>query len=262
MKDVLGYDGKRVVVTGAASGIGRSAAQMLVDLGAEVYALDIKAVDTPVEQTVEMDLRNKAAIDDTVSKIPDRIDALFNCAGLPGPPFSDLDTALVNFVGHRHLTEALLPRIPDGGAIAFIASLIGMGWQSNLENVGALLATRDFQEALGWLREHPELNSGYVFSKQCIIAYTKTRAGDLAKRNIRINSVSPAITDTPMMKHFHNNAGKETIESFMALCGRYGTPEDMAGPIVLLNSDLARFVSGQNLFIDFGFMGQIEVGQR
>jgi len=262
MKDILGYSGKQVAITGAASGMGQAAARLLVDLGAEVYALDIKEVTAPVKQFIRTNLMEKDSIDAATKQIPDKIEALFNCAGLPGPPFSNLDTTLVNFVGHRHLTETLLPRIKDGGAIAFISSTSGMGWKSNLETINRLLATPGFDEAHAWLEANPEANNGYMFSKQCIIAYMKTCAGELTKRNIRINCISPAPTDTPMMPAFHSQFGKELIEQFLAPIGRYATPQEMAEPLIFLNSNAARFVSGQNLFVDFGDKAAIDVGQK
>jgi NAD(P)-dependent dehydrogenase (short-subunit alcohol dehydrogenase family) len=60
------------------------------------------------------------------------VHAFFNCAGLPGPPFSDLDVMLVNFVGARHLIEQVLPKMPEGSAIAYVASNAGLGWQQHL----------------------------------------------------------------------------------------------------------------------------------
>ncbi len=87
MKDVLGYAGKQVVITGAASGMGAAAAQLLVDLGAEVHALDIGAVKVPVRQAITTDMKNKASIDAAIARLPGQIDALFNCAGVPHPPF-------------------------------------------------------------------------------------------------------------------------------------------------------------------------------
>jgi len=144
MSDLLGYEGKRCVVTGCYSGMGEAAARALCELGAEVHALDVKEVQLPVKQYIETDLRDPASIEAAMEKVPSEVDCLFNCAGLPGPPFSKLDTTLVNFVGLRHLTELTIPRMVDGGAIASITSVAGMGWAKNRENVEALLATSGF----------------------------------------------------------------------------------------------------------------------
>jgi len=263
MRDILGYQGSCVVVTGAASGMGAAAARTLVELGAEVHALDLKPIEAPVKQALACDLARQESIDAALASLPARVDRLFHCAGLPGPPFPLLDTTLVNFVGLRHLTERLLPRIPEGGAIASITSVAGMGWQKNLENVKALVATRDFAEARAWLEAHPKENNGYIFSKQCIVYYTKAKAIELVPRRIRVNCLSPAPTDTPMLPSFHQQASKDFIDThFLAPIGRNATPEEMAEPLVLLNSDAARFVSGVNLMVDYGYVASVEIGAR
>jgi NAD(P)-dependent dehydrogenase (short-subunit alcohol dehydrogenase family) len=63
MKNVLGYEGRKVVITGAASGMGAAAARLLVELGAEVHALDIGEVKAPVAKAIRTDMKNKASID-------------------------------------------------------------------------------------------------------------------------------------------------------------------------------------------------------
>src|SRR5438046_1501885 len=108
MEDALQYDGKRVVVTGCSSGMGAATARILNDLGAEVTGVDVKKPDSSVHDYQEVDLRNKEAIDSAVGSIDSPVHAVFSVAGLPGAPFSDLDTVLVNFVGARHLIESLV----------------------------------------------------------------------------------------------------------------------------------------------------------
>jgi NAD(P)-dependent dehydrogenase (short-subunit alcohol dehydrogenase family) len=263
MRDILGYQGKCVVVTGAHSGMGAAAARTLVELGAEVHALDVRPIEAPVKQALVCDLSKRESIDAAAQKLPASVDALFNCAGLPGAPFSALDTTLVNFVGLRHLTEQMIPRVPEGGAIASITSVAGMGWQKNLDNVKALCTTSGFDAGKAWLKAHPTENNGYLFSKQCIIYWTKLRSVDLVAKKIRINCLSPAPTDTPMLPTFHKQATREFIEThFLAPIGRNATPEEMAEPLILLNSNAARFVSGQNLMVDWGYVSSVEVGAR
>lgn len=264
MKDVLGYQGKTAVITGAASGMGAAATQLLLDLGAEVHALDVAEVKAPVKQTIRVDLADPASIDAAVEQLPAKIDRLFHCAGVPGPPrFDALQTMLVNFVGLRHLTEALVGRVVDGGAIASITSVAGMGWQKNLDNVKQLMEIGDYAEAKAWCEAHPDVANGYLFSKQCIIYYTKLLSVRLLERQIRANCLSPAPTDTPMLPDFHAQAGADFIGAhFRAPVGRNATPEEMAGPLVFLGSDLAGFVSGQNLFVDFGYLAAVETGAK
>jgi len=264
MKDVLGYQGKTVAITGAASGMGAAATQLLVDLGAEVHALDVAEIAAPVKQAIALDLADPASIDAAAAKLPARLDVFFHCAGVPGPPrFDALQTMLVNFVGLRHLTEAVVDRVADGGAIASITSVAGMGWQKNLENVKQLMEIPDYGEARAWCEAHPDVANGYLFSKQCIIYYTKLLAVRLLERQVRVNCISPAPTETPMLPDFHAQAGAGFIdEHFRAPVGRNATPEEMAGPLVFLGSDLAGFVSGHNLFVDFGYLASVETGAK
>ena len=84
MDDLLGYAGRNVVVTGAASGMGEATARLLVDLGARVTAMDRNPVPLPVAVALEVDLRDRASIDRAVALIDGPIDAVFSCAGLPG----------------------------------------------------------------------------------------------------------------------------------------------------------------------------------
>jgi NAD(P)-dependent dehydrogenase (short-subunit alcohol dehydrogenase family) len=264
VSDILNYQGKVCVVTGAASGMGGACARVLVELGAEVIGLDVQDVKEPVKESIKLDLMQESSIDQVASELPKKIDRLFNCAGIPGAPrFSALDTMVVNYIGLKHLTETLLPRIPEGGAIASITSVAGMGYQKNLEKIHELLAIDDFSAARAWCEAHPDIANGYLFSKQMIIAYTYARATELARRQIRINCLSPAPTDTPMMPAFYEAAPKEFMdEHFQAPVGRNATPEEMAEPLILLNSDASRFVSGHNLFVDYGYVGAVTMGLR
>ena len=266
MNDILGYQGKKVVITGAASGMGQAAAQLLVDLGAEVYALDIAPISVPVAEALEVDIKDPASIDAAVAALPTELYALFNCAGVPSPPFSAGDTVLINFVGLRYLTEALIPRIAEGGGIASIASTAGMAWRPRLEKVKEFLALdASFEAAKQWMSGNPEsCTDGYGFSKQCIIVYTMEKAKELAASNIRINCISPSPTASAFMDKLKGE-GKvpdEAIDLFLPSNGRYATGAEMGEPLVLLNSKLASFVSGNNMPVDFGYCAEIFMGQR
>jgi NAD(P)-dependent dehydrogenase (short-subunit alcohol dehydrogenase family) len=266
MSDILGYKGKNVVITGAASGMGQAAAQLLVDVGAQVYALDIAEISVPVAHSFQVDMKDQASLDKVLKALPADVYALFNCAGVPNPPFSAADAVLINFSGLRYLTEQLLPRIPAGGAIASIASTAGMGWKPNLARVREFLALdNQLETAAQWLREHGKsVPDGYGFSKQCIIVYTMTRAKDLAQRGIRINCIAPSPTDSGFMKKLtgEGQIPEEAVALFLPSNGRYAVGADMAGPLVLLNSALAGFISGNNLPVDFGYCAEIMMGQR
>jgi NAD(P)-dependent dehydrogenase (short-subunit alcohol dehydrogenase family) len=266
MSDILGYKGKNVVVTGAASGMGQAAAQLLMDVGAQVYALDIAEISVPVTQRLHVDMKDQSSLDAALKALPATVHALFNCAGVPNPPFSAADAVLINFAGLRYLTESLIPRIPAGGGIVSIASTAGMGWKPNLARVREFLALDNRLATAGqWLQEHGKsVPDGYGFSKQCIIVYTMTRARELAQQGIRINCIAPSPTDSGFMKKLtgEGQIPAEAVALFLPSNGRYAVGSDMAGPLLLLNSALAGFISGVNLPVDFGYCAEVTMGQR
>ena len=113
MKDVLGYEGKCVVVTGAASGMGAATAKILAELGAAVIGLDVKETKIPGGCFVQVDLSDEASIDAAVAAIDGPVNGVFSCAGLP-QTFEPMKVLLVNYVGHRHCVESLVPTMPEG----------------------------------------------------------------------------------------------------------------------------------------------------
>src|SRR5689334_6728338 len=121
--------------------MGQAAAQILVDLGAMVTALDIKPTTVPVARAMQIDLRDRESIEQVAAAIDGPIDGLFSCAGLPGPPFSEWDTILVNFVGARHLAEQLVPKMSVASAISVISSSAAIGWQDHLKVITGLRET-------------------------------------------------------------------------------------------------------------------------
>jgi len=263
--DILGYENTRVVVTGSASGMGEATARILGTLGAEVHVVDVTRPSVSHSAYYETDLRDPDAIDATVGRLRDAgpVDRLFNCAGVPhttGP----LNCMLVNWVGLRYLTEGLLPNLVDGGAIASISSDAGIGYQANLEPIKDLLAVGDPAEAKKWCETHPEaVREGYSFSKECIIVWTMMQALPLAEqRRIRINCIAPSPTDTAFMVPTIAEIGQEFIDRYPhSLAGRMATAAEQAGPLVLLNSDLASIVTGAVLYTDQGFAGGLFSGQ-
>ena len=156
------------------------------------------------------DLRDPDAVATAVEEIGGRIDALFNAAGLPGPPFPDVDTMLVNFAAPRHLTSLVVPHMTNGGAICSISSTAGSGYLLNLEKWMPLVETPDFASAKAWLEAHPEeILGAYSQSKEALIIWTMKAAIDLDAQGIRLNCISPGPTDTPMMPAFEDLAGAE-----------------------------------------------------
>ena len=263
MSDLLGYKGKRVVVSGCFSGMGEATARLLLDQGAEVHGLDFKECALPLASFTSIDLRDPASLEAAANKIGGRVDALFNCAGLPGGgAFPPLDTFKVNFAGTRHLTDCLLPLMSEGSAIVSIASTGGLGWSRRIPVHMELMQTKGFSGAIDWAEAHmDQVAEGYAFSKEAVIVWTQYMCAQLIKRGVRINCSLPSPTQTPMMETFQATSGKEVIDAAAEPLGRYSTAEEQAGGVVLLGSKLAGIITGVVLPVDGGFMGSLATGQ-
>jgi NAD(P)-dependent dehydrogenase (short-subunit alcohol dehydrogenase family) len=264
MATPFSYEGKRVVVSGGGgAGMGAAAVEGLVELGAEVHVLDLKDAPVPVASQQVVDLREPDAVAAAVEKIGGRIDSLFNCAGLPGPPFSDVDTMLVNFAAPRHLAALVAPRMTDGGSICSISSTAGSGYLMNIQKWLPLAKTADYAEAKAWIESHPEeIASGYSPSKEALIIWTMDAAMDYAAQGIRLNCISPGPTDTPMMPAFEDFAGGGAIiDLFAQGLGRRSTPAEQGWPMIFLNSDAASYIAGENVNTDGGTVSAMTTGR-
>jgi len=262
MSDILGYKGKHVVITGCFSGMGEAAAKILLDLGAEVHGLDYKDCTLPLASFTNVDLRDPASIEAGVAGLSGKIDCLFHCAGLPGGIFPPMDLMKVNVLGMRYLTELIIPMMQGKGAVASISSTAGLGWSQRIPVHMELIATQGFQAGQDWCEANTEqVAEGYAFSKESMNVWTMFMGARMIKQGIRFNATMPSPTQTPMMQHFHEQSGKDIVDAAAEPLGRYTTPEEQAGPLVLLNSDAAAVVNGVVLPVDGGFMGGVVTGQ-
>ena len=167
----------------------------------------------------------------------------------------------VNFIAMRHLAELCADRMTEGGAIASISSTAGAGWLMNMDKWRPLLETSGFVEARAWCEANPEaIASGYAPSKEAIIMWTQWAGIEYAKRNVRLNCISPGPTDTPMMTDFENESGADLVDLFAQGAGRRSRPEEQAYPLIFLNSRAASYVSGENFNTDGGTLGALTTG--
>jgi NAD(P)-dependent dehydrogenase (short-subunit alcohol dehydrogenase family) len=252
------YAGKNVVVAGGGgSGMGAAAARLVRQAGAEVTVFDLREPESPdgIEFS-KVDLGDPDAIDRTIERPGDRVDALFNCQGIAGSREGTTAAAVmrVNFLGVRHLSERLLPRIPPGGAVVSIASVGGLGWERRREPIDQLLATEDFHAGLQWVQAHTDdllrevFPRTYSFSKQALIVWTMRCAVKAIERGVRVNCSSPGSTRTAMSVDFP----EEGVKYISRPIGRESTPDEQAWPLVFLNSPAASYINGTNLVVDGG----------
>ena len=139
MSNPFSYENKRVVVTGGATGVGAGLLEVLAEQGAEhVTVLDIKTPSGPHSTFLETDLSDRAAVDAAIAAIDGPVHALFNNAGVAdtSPPSTVIS---VNYLALRSLSEGLLDRIPDGGAIVNTASTAGGQWPQRIEMINEVL---------------------------------------------------------------------------------------------------------------------------
>lgn len=265
LKKISGYEGKTVVITGSASGMSKSATELLIELGAKVYAIDINPIELPVEKAYQADLSDKEAIDKVISDLPAKIDALFLCHGIAQFPGKELSVQKVNFYSQKYMTEKLLDRISEHGSVTFISSVGGFGWQQVYNKAIELINIPTWEEAMKWYEENPELtNNAYVFSKQCLESYVtyKCMSKEFIDKRIRLNAINPGDTTTGLTPDFNKSTSPtgnpeegEAIISNIFLKSWKGypaEPKEMGYPMVVVGSDICSYMSGQLIYIDFG----------
>jgi NAD(P)-dependent dehydrogenase (short-subunit alcohol dehydrogenase family) len=244
------YDGKRVLVVGGASGMGAAVAALVQDAGAEVVAMDFAEVTLPGAKAIHVNLADQASIDKAVDECGGPVHAVFSCAGVAdGTPGIEK----INFIGHRYLLDLLLARgiLTRGGAIGFISSAAGLGWEANLPELKEYLDITDFDAASKWAQEHN--HADYMWSKQAICAYVAREAMGLLAQGIRINGICPGPTDTPLAQ-----ANKDIWLGFgsdyrAAVGVEAATPLEQAYPLVFLCSDAAVGITGITMITDAGY---------
>jgi NAD(P)-dependent dehydrogenase (short-subunit alcohol dehydrogenase family) len=253
-------EGKKFVVTGAASGIGAATARELIRRGARVIGVDRNPMDG-LEHALQADLRDRQAIEELIALLPDDLDGLANVAGLP-PTAHPGDVIRVNLAGLRHLTIGLIPKLRDGASIVNLVSSAGNRWAEHLDQIIEY-------EQLEWddiddfaRRHHMDVEGrSYFFSKEALLVWTMRNRWTWIDRGIRINAVSPGPIDTPILPDFVTTLGPRAQRSLEAT-ERLGTPEDVAPVVAFLLSDDSAWFRGSNLTPDGGLSAHMLLGEH
>ncbi len=254
--DLWRYDGRRAVVTGCASGIGAFVVQQLSELGAHVVGLDRRRPAVEINDFHEVDLADPVSIDQAVASIGGQVDALFNVAGVSSGIGDPRLVVTINFLGLRHLTEALIPRMPPGSTIVSVSSLAASAYREHVRTVAPLLNTTTMRQGIDWCRNHPdELGNGYQLSKEALIFYTMRSATPLGAQGIRINCTGPGVTETPILDQLRTAYGPEFLDDIPKPLGRVSDPAEQAAVLLFLNSRAASYISGQVVWVDGGNVG-------
>ena len=257
MKDYFGYKDKVCVVTGASSGMGEATARMLVDLGAKVYALDMNDCKVDwITEFIKCNLAKKEEIDEAFKKIPEHIDAFFGVAGLSGSKTDYRTTFDCNYTANMYITlNYLKNRMSKGGAIVYCTSTAGLEWKKFKREQNKVVHCKtweEVQEVTKKLANSAPATFAYMYSKRCLSQFACEQAVEFAKMGIRVNNVLPGSTNTGMKQEFQDMVGgEEALIAEAGLAGRLATSEEMAEPMVFLNSDMATFISGLDMVVDY-----------
>jgi NAD(P)-dependent dehydrogenase (short-subunit alcohol dehydrogenase family) len=249
----MNFQGKTIVITGSSSGIGAETARLLRLQGARVIGVDRNDPMITLDGFVKADLSEQSTIDAAVKQLPERIDALCNIAGVPGTAPVDL-VARVNYLGLRHLCQRVLDRLPPGGAIVNISSILGAEWPQRLDLHKALGETASFEAGLAFLAKKPvPQESCYQYFKEALIVWTITQSQKwFLERGVRMNCVAPGPVFTPILGDFVSMLGAERVQKDAHRMKRPALADEVAPAIAFLCSDAARWVSGINLPVDGG----------
>ena len=251
--------GKTIVVTGISSGIGSRIGELAAALGADVIGVDVKDPARPLDAFIRADIGSAQGVAEIADSVPHRFDALCNVAGVSGVTGA-AKTLAINFYGLRALTEALAPKLREGGAVTNVASIAGYGWRANLERAKEFTAVRGFGDVGPLIAKHsiPE-GEGYPLSKELLLLWTMQAAHQplFKERGVRVNAVSPGPVVTPIFKEFRQLFGDARVDDDIARVGRPGAPADIAPAALFLCSDGARWINGVNLPVDGGLEASI-----
>jgi NAD(P)-dependent dehydrogenase (short-subunit alcohol dehydrogenase family) len=231
----MSLHGKAALVTGATGGVGAGIAARLAAQGARVLAhYRTRPPDDPEVLAAQADLREPAEVERLLNTAVERLgglDIVVNNAGVqPVRPLAELTLADWREVFAGTLDTAFLVTktaanlLPTGGSIINIGSIEG-----TLPAIG---------------------HAHYASAKAALLMHTKAAALEYGPRGIRVNAVSPGLISRPGL----DDAWPSGVASWRehAPLGRLGTPEDVGDACAFLASDLARWITGQNLVVDGG----------
>ncbi|WP_328358813.1 coniferyl-alcohol dehydrogenase [Mycobacterium sp. NBC_00419] len=256
LAELVRYEGRRVVVTGCASGIGAALCGQLRHAGAEVVGLDLHrpADGADLVEFVGIDLADPASVTQAAEAVDGQIDSLFNVAGVSSGIGDPLLVVRINFLGTRHFSEAMLGQLRPGGSVVYVSSLAAANYRDHLPQVAGLLATTSVDEGVDWCGRHPEAlaDGGYRLSKEAIIGYTISNAVPLGARGIRINCSAPGVTETPILDQLRAAYGQDYLDTIPKPLGRVSTAAEQAAVLAFLGSRAAGYITGQVIWVDGG----------
>lgn len=245
----------RVLITGAATGIGAATAQTFRSRGAEVTAVDIAHVPHATHW-IEADLSTIAGAKRAAEQTTGPFNTVILAAGIPPRADNAGPVLAVNFIGLRAFATAIFPKVSEGGSVVTVASRAGAEWRENIDQVRRLMDLSGGDEAAFAEAEGIAPLRAYFLSKEAVVAWSMAQTARLAQRGIRINSVSPAAVDTPILSEFMDAFGERAVRA-LELAGRAGTTAEIAEVIHFLTRPESAWIRGQDITPDGGVSAMV-----
>lgn len=243
------------IISGAASGIGAATRRLLEGAGHCVTGIDLRNAEINAN-LAEPDGRRRA-VEAALEACGGKLDALVLCAGL-GAQFSPASTiAAVNYFGAVELLDGLLPALQRGDhpAAVVISSVAStqMAWDQN--PLGAALEAGDQARASAIIEAAGDKGGylAYSASKNALTVAIRRRAAAWGKAGVRLNTVAPGATQTPLLEAGLNDPRYgQSIRDFLPPLGRRAEPTEIASVIAFLLGPAASYVHGAQVVIDGG----------
>ncbi len=247
-------DGQVALVTGCRRGIGQAMADALAEAGADIVGISasLNPEDSAVGDAIRRrgrrfsgyrcDLSNRHAVDlvleEVLSEHPD-IDVLVNNAGIVQRSPAE---------GH---SDAIWDRVLEVNLSAVFRVSRRIGTLMLERGRGSIISTASILSDQGGLNV-----AGYAASKAGLANLTRSLANEWAGRGVRVNAIAPGYVKTEMTEVLQSDPvrSRQILERIPA--GRLGSPDDLRGPVVFLASDASRYVHGETLVVDGGWMGR------
>lgn len=245
MANPFNVEGKTILITGAASGIGRATACLCAEMGAKVILVDLNEdglertkaeMPNGASEAYALDLTDFEKLQEMVSKLP-KLDGVVSNAGIFYSMMAKLSEKKdmerifeINTFSHINLIQQLIAqkKLNKEASVVISSSMSGV-----------------FCGAVG--------GSLYGATKSALAGYAKALALELAPRGIRVNTIHPGMVNTPLIHSASLSQDVFDEDKKNYPLGRYGEPEEVAYSIIFLLSDATKWMTGTQLLIDGGF---------